>query len=190
MAELGTIPTGYERVLPPQVQLLVGARRRELARRATGRVLDLGGAESHRRLWADAGAVVLDGGDDPRAGELAGAGERFDTVVSVLQLSASRDPVSLLQHLRTLVGDEGCLLFLEPGRLVGASGRLQRFAARPVRLATGLHVDRDVVDVVRGAGLSVIALDRHRVPTLQPWLRVLVEGRAHRALPPGGRRSA
>lgn len=188
MPEIGIIPTGYERTLPPEAQLLARARRRELVRRAGGRVLDLGGADTHHSLWDDrpggAAAVVLDGGDDPRLADLVAAGERFDTVVSVFQLAASDDLPALLGRVRDLLGDEGRLLFLEPTLVPGRTSRLQRLAAPGVAAVTGWRTDRDVPMALRRAGLSVTDVERHRVPTLQPWLRQLAEGRAHRALPP------
>lgn len=188
MPEIGIIPTGYERTLPPDAQLLARARRRALVRRAGGRVLDLGGADTHRSLWAHrpggAEAVVLDGGDDPRLVELVAAGERFDTVLSVFQLSASGDVPALLDRVRDLLGAEGRLLFLEPSRIPGRTWGLQRIAAPGVAAMTGWRADHDVPMALRRAGLSVTDLERHRVPTLRPWLRQLVEGRAHRALLP------
>lgn len=184
--ELGIIPTGYERTLPPEAQLLVRARRRQLVRRARGRILDLGGADAHHALWdrvPGAEATVLDGGRDPRLGELAAAGTTFDTVVSVFQLAASVDLDVQLARLRVLVGDAGRLLFLEPGRRPGLGGRVQDAVAPGVGTLTGWRADRDVPMSLRRAGLSVIELERHRVATLQPWLRQVVEGTAHRVLP-------
>jgi SAM-dependent methyltransferase len=188
MPEPGIIPTGYERTLPPEAQLLVRARRRLLLARASGRVLDLGGADAHRARWADAGdrAVVLDGAADARLDRLVADGERFDTVVSVFQLTASPDLDARLDQVGALLGDEGRLLFLEPGRLVRAGGRVQRLASPAVAAVTGWRVDRDIPGSLRQAGLSVTDLERHRVRTLQWWLRQVVEGTAHRALPPGG----
>lgn len=187
MPEIGIIPTGYERTLPPEAQLLARARRRALVRRCEGRVLDLGGADTHRSLWAGtptAHVEVLDGAHDPRLDELASAGARFDTVLSVFQLASSRDLGRLLARLHALLADEGRLQFLEPTRVPGRAARLQRLASPGLSAVTGWRADRDVPMALRSAGLSVIDVERHRVPTLQPWLRQLVEGTAHRALPP------
>ncbi len=192
IADIGIIPTGYERTLPPEVQLVVRARRRALVRRGRGRVLDLGGADAHRTLWAGAGdvqsATVLDGAADPRLAGLARGPERFDTIVSVLQLAAAPDLDAVLARLRTVLADDGVLLFVEPSRLVGIAGRMQRLVAPPVGLLTGWRVDRDVPACLRSAQLSVTDVRRHRVATLQWWLREIVEGRAHHALAPGGGR--
>ena len=188
MADIGIIPTGYERTLPPELQLLVRARRRAVARRATGRVLDLGGADSHAALWDDRGgvddAVVLDGIGDVRLPALARSGERFDTVLSVFQLASADDLPAALRRIASVLADDGRLRFLEPGRLVGVGGRLQSLVAPPVGLLTGWRVDRDIPQALRDAGLSVTDIERHRVPTLQWWLRLLNEGSAHHALAP------
>jgi len=185
VAEHGIIPTGYERTLPPEAQLLVRARRRHLVTRARGRVLDLGGADAHHGLWRGATgdeAVVLDG-----PGRALPSGP-FDTVVSVFQLAASRDLDLLLARIRDVLAEDGRLLFVEPARLVGVGGRVQRLAAPVLGAVTGWRADRDVPMALRAAGLSVTDLERHRVPTLQPWLRRLVEGSAHPALRPGAGR--
>jgi len=179
--EIGIIPTGYERTLPPEAQLLTRARRRTLVGQAGGRVLDLGGADAHHGLWTGASAdeaVVLDG-----VGSALPAGP-FDTVVSVFQLAASPDLDALLARLHDLLADDGRLLFVEPGRLVRLGGRVQRLVAPALGTMTGWRADRDVPGALRAAGLSVTDLERHRVPTLQPWLRQVVEGAAHRALAP------
>lgn len=187
--DTGIIPTGYERTLPPEAQLLVRARRRALAGRGRGRLLDLGGADMHRTLWDGAAhvseATVLDGSGDRRLGELAAAGERFDTVVSVFQLAASTDLDATLRAVRGVLADDGRVLFVEPGAQVGLPGRVQRLVAPSLGGLTGWRADRDIPMALRTAQLSVIDITRHRVPTLQLWLRQVLEGVAHHALAPG-----
>lgn len=183
----GIIPSGYERTLPPEVQLVVRARRRVLARRARGRVLDLGGAETHQTMWSgmpdvDA-ATVLDGGDDPQLLSLSRGDDRFDTVVSVFQLATAPDLDATVRRVAALLHEDGRLLFLEPARLAGTPGRLQRLVAPSVGLVAGWRVDRDIPKALRETRLSVTDLARHRVPTIQWWLRGLAEGSAHHALP-------
>lgn len=190
IADIGIIPTGYERTLPPEAQLVVRARRRALARRGRGRVLDLGGADAHRSLWSTVPAVesvtVLDGATDPQLSGLATGAERYDTIVSVFQLAAASELATTLRRLRAVLADDGELHFLEPARLVGVGGRVQRLIAPPLGLMTGWRADRDVPMALRDAQLSVTDVQRHRVPTVQWWLRQVIEGRAHHALPPGG----
>ena len=183
------LPTGYERTLPPEVQLLVRARRRALVAGAAGQVLDLGGADAHQGLWTTVPAVtdstVLDGADDVRLHALARDGVAFDTVFSVFQLASASDLDATLRRIASVLTEDGCILFIEPGRLTGTAGRLQRLVAPPVGLATGWRVDRDIPMSMRTAGLSVTDLERHRIPTIQWWVRVITEGRAHHALPLG-----
>lgn len=165
------------------------ARRRALTATARGRLLDLGGADMHHRLWAGARnvseATVVDGASDPRLARLAAAGERFETVVSVFQLASSTDLDGTLATLRAVLAEDGRLLFVEPSAQLGLAGRLQR-AVAPLGGVTGWRADRDIPAELRASGLSVIDIRRHRVPTLQPWLRQVLEGIAHHALTPGG----
>lgn len=86
-------------MLPPGVQLLVRSRRRVLAGRARGRVLDLGGAESHASLWAnheprspeDRTAVRLGATFEQELAGLVETDEQFDTVFSAFRLVAVAD---------------------------------------------------------------------------------------------------
>lgn len=181
-------------MLPPGVQLLVRSRRRVLAGRARGRVLDLGGAESHASLWAshaptgpdDRDAVRLDAGFEQQLAVLVEAGEQFDTVFSAFRLVAVTDLDTTLDRLRRLLRADGRLLFLEPARRTGTTGRAQRLAAPGITMATGWRIDRNIPAALRAASLSVTDLERHRTHTIQWWLRRIVEGVAHHALPPGG----
>ncbi len=162
-------------------------RRRALASRARGRVLDLGGADAHATLWNDVGAVddvaSVEGAADPGLIGLARGDDRFDTIFSVFQLVSAPDLEATLERLRRVLAPDGRLLFLEPGRLVGFGGRAQRMVAPAVGLTSKWHVERDIPVALRDARLSVISLDRHRVTTMQWWLSRIVEGVAHHAAP-------
>lgn len=171
------------------MQIAVRNHRRRLLDRARGRVLDLGGAASHRALWDARAAdhddvLVLDGGADPQLLRLARDGARFDTVVSVFQFAAAPDLAATIARVQQVLDAEGRILFLEPGRRTGLAGRSQRLLAPFLAVSTGWHVDRDVPMALRHAGLSVTDLERHRTGTTQWWLRFLVVGAAHHALPP------
>lgn len=165
--------------------MTVRSRRRALVQDVTGRVLDLGGAESHRSLWngLDAEVTILDGVADPMLLSLVDRAEPFDAIVSVLQLATAPDLPGTLSRLHRLLSPEGTLRFLETGRLVGTVGRAQRVAAPLVTMSTGIRVTRDIPAELRASGLSVTSVERHRTSTAQWWLRVLVEGSAHPALP-------
>lgn len=153
-------------------------------------MLDLGGAESHRSLWDRSGvdATILEGPEDPHLLWLLDHDERFDTVFSSFRLVAARDFAGTLSRIGRLLRDDGALLFLEPARRAGPTGRAQRAVAPAVALSTGWRLDRDVPGALRRAGLSVTDIERHRASTIQWWLREVVEGSAHPALPahPGG----
>ncbi len=172
--------------------MTVRTRRRALTRGLEGRILDLGGAEAHRSLWSDDGGTIadvtiLDGVTDPTFLSMVDRSERFDAIVSVMQLATAADLAGTISRLGRLLAPDGQLRFLEPGRLAGAAGRAQRLAAPMVTISTGVRLDRDIPHELRKNGLSVTSLQRHRTTTTQWWLRLLVEGVAHRALPPAAR---
>ena len=183
IAETPLLPTGYERSLPPSVQSTVRTRRRALARRARGRILDLGGSASHAALW-DAEVVRLDGSSDRTLVELAQADEQFETVFSVFQFAGAPDLAATLARVARVLAPDGRVLFIEPGRLPGIAGRSQRVLAPALALTAGWHLDRDIPMALRRAHLSVTDLERHRTATTQWWLRAVVEGSAHHALVP------
>lgn len=163
--------------------MTVRTRRRAMTRRLDGRILDLGGSEAHRSLWRDrADVTVLDGVGDPAFLSLVDRDERFDVIVSVLQLTTTADLAGTLSRLRRLLAGDGRLHFLEPARRTGMTGRAQRVAAPMVTMSTGIRLDRDIPAELRANGLSVTALERHRPTTAQWWLGRLVEGVAHHSL--------
>ena len=166
------------------MQSTVRTRRRALAQRARGRILDLGGAGSHASLWDGRDVVRLDGSSDRALARLAHADERFDTVFSVFQFAAAPDLAATLARVGRVLEPQGSVLFVEPGRLPGLAGRTQRLLSPAVAMTAGWHVDRDVPMALRRAGLSVTDLERWRTATTQWWLRTVIEGSAHHALVP------
>ena len=191
-------PTGYERRLPPGALLVLRDRRRRLLEAASGRVLDLGGCDAHVPLLASSGAitaVVLTTPEergarlrrratdapiavdvrDATLQELAGTSERFDTVVSVLQLAREDDLVAALGVVRDLLAPEGRLLFLEPTAERGITGRVQHALGPATRLTSGRRPDRDITGSARAAGLVVTDCERLTMPTLWPF-RAFAEG--------------
>lgn len=158
-----------------------------MASGARGRILDLGGAASHHRLWRGLDATVLEGSDDPALESLARTPARYGTIFSVFQLASATDLDGVLARLKRLLDDDGSVLFLEPGRRPGMTGRVQSLVSPAVDMVTGWRVDRDIPVALRQAGLSVVDLDRPRLPTVQWWLRSAVEGRAHHTRAPSRR---
>lgn len=172
-------------MLPPGVQLTVRARRRVLTHRGRGRVLDLGGADSHRSLWDRPGishVELVEGRVERRLAELVDAAARFDTVLSVFRLITTIDLDAALQQVGRLLDDDGIVLFLEPGARPGSARRTRRALSPGVTMATGWRVDRDIPAALRRAKLSITEIERHRPNTMHWWLRTLVEGSAHHAL--------
>ena len=104
--------------------------------------------------------------------------DSFDTIVCTLVLCTVPDQGRALATLRRVLRPDGYLLFLEHVRDVGLRQRAQRVAA-PVwrRLAAGCHLDRDTVNAIRDADMTVTDCDRYRISGLPH-----VQGRARRRL--------
>jgi hypothetical protein len=133
-----------------------GSRERALRQRAHGRVLDLG--ERRRAPLED----------------LAAAGEKFDSIVSIFQLSASAHPLRDARAVERLLTPDGRFFFLEPTASPGIVGTLQRMIGRP---------NHDIPGMLREAGLSMSLCDRITVSAALP-ARMYIEGVALRALSP------
>jgi len=177
----------------------LGARRRELLREASGRVLELGAgtganlphypalaeltltepdAAMRRRLAPRAAGApfpveVL----DAPAEALPVADGTMDAVVCTLVLCSVDDPLQALSEARRVLRPGGRLLFLEHVR---AEGRVARWQDRvdPVsrRLCGGCHPNRDTVAAIRRAGFAVTALRRLPDVPAAPWARPVVAG--------------
>jgi SAM-dependent methyltransferase len=79
------------------------------------------------RMFAQADGRVLDLNDysSQALRALVDDGDRFDTIVSILQISVAADAAALCQSLVHLLADDGRLLFLEPTSAVGVTGAAQ-----------------------------------------------------------------
>lgn len=187
ISDLPLIPTGYERLLPPTAQMAVHARRRDLAARAQGRVLDLGGSESHRTMYRGTGpdeVEVLDGPDLDAVTALADAGRRFDHVVSVCTIVRAEDESALLGAVGRLLDDDGRLLFVEPVPTGGRLRPLSRLAGPIAQVAGGFHLGRDPVQSIRDADLTICDVRRDRIAALRWPFHHLASGSARRTRPP------
>lgn len=149
---------------PRRAVIELDQRRTRMLAQATGHVLDVGEQRRH----------ALD--------ELAAAGERFDTVVSVLQLSTAPDPVAMGRTLKALLADDGELWFLEPTAVTGPAGAVQHALGPWVRRATGRRPDYDIPRVLRTAGLTIIDCERFVARALWPY-RSFVQGVARLPYP-------
>ena len=162
--------------LPPELAPALRARRRELAAQATGRVLDLGGWNDHADAYSESEEVTqLDSLDDLRES----TGE-FDTIVSMVRTPLVADLDQFIRDLVAHLGDDGHILFLEPTIRTGRVGQLLALGGRLSKTLIGLHLDRDVPDVIRRNGLFVTDLHRFEVPSVSAPLRTFVEARCRR----------
>jgi len=137
-------------------------RRLRMFDRARGRVLDLNDYSSHA------------------LGALVEAGDRFDTIVSILQISVAPDAAAMCRSLAQLLEPDGRLLFLEPTSAVGVTGAVQHAFGEWVRRTTGRRPDHDIPALVRAVGLDIGDCDRFTVRAFWPY-RTFVEGCAHPA---------
>ena len=133
--------------------------------------------ERRARMLARAMGHVLEVADvgPGRLAQLAAAGERFDIIVSVLQISTAADAPALCRTLRSLLADGGELRFLEPTSVTGAAGAVQHALGPWMRRATGRRPDYDVPRLLRDAGLTISDCERFVVRALWPY-RSFVEG--------------
>lgn len=132
------------------------------------------------RMFAQARGRVLDlndySSDALRA--LVAGGDRFDTIVSVLQISIAYDAAAMCRSLAALLEADGRLLFLEPTAAVGVTGAVQHAFGEWVRRTTGRRPDHDIPALIRDSGLSIGDCDRFSVRAFWPY-RTFVEGAAH-----------
>lgn len=177
----------------------LGARRRELLREASGRVLELGAgtganlphypalegltlaepdAAMRRRLAPRAAAApfpveLL----EAPAEDLPLPDASVDTVVSTLVLCSVEDPPLALAEARRVLRPGGRLLFLEHVRAEGrAAGWQDRLDPAWRRLCAGCHPNRDTVAAIRRAGFGVTALRQLPDVPAAPWTRPVVAG--------------
>ena len=170
-----TFPSGYLRALPPVARAVLREQRRRLLALAAGRVLDLGDAAADLRGRPGVDEVIT------ADSATSAAGETFDTIVSVLHLAAIDDLPRELAAIVERLRPTGKLLFLEPVRQPGWSGRAQAMMSPVVRMASGWRVDRDLPLAIRSNGLTIVSVDRITMPAVVWPVRAFVHGTAQRA---------
>jgi len=188
--------------LPMELAPALAARRKSVASKATGRVLDLGGWGDHLghyRIGAEVDEVTLlvrhgdlRGGDssrDPEGVTRVDAGfdslvklgtGPFGTIVSLIRTPLIADFDQFVRFVDQLLAPGGHLLLLEPVRRRGRLGRMLKLSGSVVRATGGLHLDRDIPARLRESGLTVTDLDRFEVPTVSAPLRPFIEATARR----------
>lgn len=142
---------------------------------------DLGWQLSERRRARIRVPVERVGLDGQRLGAEDAA---YDCVLSTFTLCTIPDVDQALSEVRRVLAPGGTFHFLEHGR--GASSRVQAWQRRmePLhkRVAGGCHLTRDIPELVRVAGLPVVALSSQHLPgpgLVKPWTYTYV-GRALR----------
>jgi hypothetical protein len=171
--------------------------RRELAARATGKVLDLGGWFDHLDAYTVAQSVGVVGTPPPSLAvstplwfrdlpvdqldslDALGEAAPYDTIVSLVRLPLVVDASLWLARLATLLAPGGRLFFLEPTRSVRSRtelvlDRVRHAQPRPA----GLRLERDVPALMR-AVRPVGELRRFELDPTVPALRWWVSGIAY-----------
>jgi hypothetical protein len=186
--------------LPMELAPALSSRRRSVATRASGRVLDLGGWADHLsayRLGQEVESVTMldrvgdvragTGRDDPLGVTRLDAGVDavadlglgpFDSIVSLIRLPLVENLDWFFRTVFDLLADGGSLYFIEPVRRSGRIGRVLAIGGLLGRAAGGLHLDRDLPAELRSRGMIVTDLARFEVPTLSAPLRPFIEAAA------------
>ncbi|MEM7139491.1 MAG: hypothetical protein AAF548_00560 [Actinomycetota bacterium] len=183
--------------LPMELAPALADRRRSLAARAHGRVLDLGGWNDHLGAYRVGDGVtsvtMLDRIGDVRAGtgrndpdgidrldaapedEAVSAAGPFDSIVSLIRTPLVADLDRMLSTLFDRLAEGGSIHLLEPVRRDGRFGRMLAIGGTLNRAAGGLHLDRDIPAEIRGRGMVVTDIERFEVPTLSAPMRPFIE---------------
>ena len=143
----------------------------EMQRRATGRVLDIGGPLAGGFAYESAGELVVappqslgEGGDEP-----------FDVVCSFGAMAAAPCLATLVAMLRPLVASDGRLLFVE---LDGDARRWRRRLDGLARRRWGMSMACHVTAALWAGGFEVTSLDRRPLRGGSPGLLRVVVGAA------------
>ena len=85
----------------------------------------------------------------------------FDTVVTTFSLCSIPDAAAALGEMKRVLKPRGRLLFLEHGRAPDARVRAWQDRLTPVwrRVAGGCHLNRQIDELIRGAGFASIQIE-------------------------------
>ena len=137
--------------VPPEVSTALADRAASLRGRATGRVLDL---------------------DTDPLDEADGV---YDTIYAFLQAPHQRDLDRFYRQLHELLAPGGLVYVLEPTIRNGKLGRAPGIGGRLARPIAGLHLDRDIPQSIRRAGLFVSEVHRFEGAAVAAPFRPFVE---------------
>lgn len=155
-----------------------------MQRRATGRVLDIGGPLAGGFAYESAGELVV----APPQSSGAGGDEPFDAVCSFGAMAAAPCLETLVATLRPLVAADGRLLFVE---LDGDARRWRRRLDGLARRRWGMSMARHVTAALWAGGFEVTSVDRRPLRARSPGLLRVVVGAArpdpHRLAPQADR---
>ena len=105
---------------------------------------------------------------------LDGAEGTYDTVISVLRSTVEGSLSDLASELARLVAPDGRLLFIEPTRTNGITGRVQRFGRVATRISAQLRLHTGFRIALWRAGLSVTEVERKELPRAWPLTSVAI----------------
>ncbi|MGQ4617373.1 methyltransferase domain-containing protein [Nocardia sp. R7R-8] len=184
----------------------MGARRRDLLSRASGRTVELGSGTGLNVEYYpdDLDELILTEPEaamrtrlarrlrrsrhrarvlDASAEQLPFADETVDTVVSTLVLCTVDDPDPVLREIQRVLRPGGRLLFIEHVR--SASPRLatwqDRLAGPWRRFAEGCHCNRATLELLRASGLKLEDVQEASWRGEPPIIRPLIMGTAIKA---------
>lgn len=140
------------------------AAEREAAKSASGPKA-AGSASGPEAVRSASGPEAQPAAEGAEAEPAAEGPERFDAVLGFNYLHLVREPQMALRHVHDLLRRDG--LFISKTPCLGDMNVLVRGALLPAMRAVGLapHVAvfgaQDLVELIRGAGLEIVATERH-----------------------------
>ena len=181
----GSSPRLYDALMWGFERAAIGGWRRRLARRANGRVLEVGAGTGSQFKWYSAGAQVV--AVEPDAAMAARARLRAAAAiadVSVVEAAAESlpfadgefdsaavsftwctvdDPERASEELRRVLKPDALLVMLEHVHLRWQPGRWLQSRGAPywAAVAGGCRLDRDTVGVISAAGFEVLETRSH-----------------------------